>query len=65
MLRAISIFGMAALFLFISPALRGSVLMGLGRATFELTKYSPYSYIALALALGTCAVMSLASPRPQ
>jgi hypothetical protein len=56
---------MAALFLFISPALRGSVLMGLGRATFELTKYSPYSYIALALALGTCAVMSLASPRPQ
>ena len=65
MLRVMSIFGMAALFLTISPSLRASVLMGLGRATFEIGKYSPYSYIGLALALGTCAVMSLASPRPQ
>lgn len=65
MLRVISIFGMASLFLLISPSLRGSVLFGLGRATFELAKYSPYSYIALALALGTCAVMSLAPSKPQ
>jgi hypothetical protein len=65
MLRVISIFGMAGGFLLISPSLRGSVLTGLGHATFELGKYSPYSYIALALALSVAAVRSLASPKPQ
>ena len=65
MLRIISIFGMAALFLLISGELRATVLLGLGKATFEIAKYSPYSYIALALALGAGAVCSLATPRPQ
>jgi hypothetical protein len=56
---------MASLFLLISPSLRGSVLFGLDQATFTMVKYSPYSYIALALALGAVAVWSLASPKPQ
>jgi len=58
-------FGMAALFLLISADLRATVLTGLGRATFELAKYSPYSYIVVALALGAGAVMSLAPSKPQ
>jgi hypothetical protein len=65
MLRIISIFGMAGGFLMISPELRGTVLFGLGKATFEMGKYSPYSYIALAIALGATAVWSLGSPKPQ
>jgi hypothetical protein len=65
MLRLMSIFGMASGFLLISPSFRGSVLDGLGSATFELAKYSPYSYILMAIVLGVGAVKSLASPRPQ
>ena len=65
MLRVISLFGMAGGFLLISPSLRGSVLFGLGEATTQMSKYSPYSYIVLALALGAAAVWSLASPKPQ
>jgi hypothetical protein len=56
---------MASLFLLISPSLRGSVFFGLDQATIQMGKYSPYSYIALALALGAAAVWSLASPKPQ
>jgi len=56
---------MAGGFLLISPSLRGSVLSGLGQATLEMSKYSPYSYIVLALALGTAAVWSLATPKAQ
>lgn len=58
-------FGMAALFLLISPSLRGSVLFGLGEATIQLAKYSPYSYIVIAVVLGAGAVKSLAPARPQ
>jgi len=65
MLRILSIFGLAGLFLLISGELRATVLLGLGKATFELAKYSPYSYIVLALALGAGAVMSLAPSKPQ
>ena len=65
MLRAIAMFGFAALFLLISPSLRESVLFGLGQMMLELSKYSPYSYIGLAIVLGTGAVKSLAAPRPQ
>lgn len=56
---------MAGGFLLISPSLRGTVLFGIGRATFELAKYSPFSYIALAVALGMAAVWSMATPKPQ
>jgi hypothetical protein len=56
---------MAGGFLLISPSLRGTVLFGIGRATFEMAKYSPYSYIVAAIALGALAVRSLASEKPQ
>jgi hypothetical protein len=56
---------MGGAFLLISPSLRGNVLDGLGSATFEIAKYSPYSYIVLALAFGVFAVKSLAMPKPQ
>ena len=65
MLRLFSLFGMTALFLLISPSLRATVLQGLGQATFQMGKYSPYSYIGLAMVLGVAAVWSLASPKPQ
>ena len=58
-------FGFGALFLLISPSLRESVLFGLGATMLELSKYSPYSYIAIAILLGAGAVKSLATPRPQ
>ena len=65
MLRALSIFGLGSGFLLISPVLRASALNGLGILVFELGRYSPYSYILLALTLGAAAVWSLASPKPQ
>ena len=65
MLRLFGAFLMAAAFLLISPSLRASVLGGLGQATLELAKYSPYSYILLAIGLGCFAVKSLAMPKPQ
>jgi hypothetical protein len=65
MLRLFGAFIMASAFLLISPSLRGSVLDGLGQATFQLAKYSPYSYIVLALCFGVFAVKSLAMPKPQ
>jgi hypothetical protein len=65
LLRALSIFGLAALFLLISPSLRGTVEFGAWQVMIALSKYSPYSYIGLALVLGAGAVKSLATPRPQ
>ena len=65
MLRALSLFGMAGGFLMISPSLRGDVLSGLGQATLQIAKYSPYSYIFMAIVLGTGAIWSLATPKPQ
>ena len=65
MLRVISIFGMAGAFLFISAPLRAAAMNGLGQAMFEMDKYSPFSYIALALAGGVGAVWSMAAPKPQ
>jgi hypothetical protein len=56
---------MAGGFLVISPSLRGTALFGLGQATFFLDKYSPYSYILLALGLGGAAIFSLTSSKPQ
>ncbi len=65
LLRFISLLGMTGGFLLISPSLRGTVLFGISRGMFELAKYSPYSYIALALAVGGGAVWSMTSPKPQ
>jgi hypothetical protein len=63
MLRAFSLLGMASGFLIISPGLRGTVLDGFALAAAGLDKYSPYSYIAVALALlaGLMAAFSRAS----
>jgi hypothetical protein len=54
---------MAAGFLIISPGLRETVLKGFAEAADGLDKYSPYSYVGLALALLCClvAVFSRAS----
>jgi hypothetical protein len=65
MIRLISLFGMTGGFLIISPPLRGSLLNELARAVFVLDQHSPYSYIALAVAVGVGAVWSLASPKPK
>jgi hypothetical protein len=65
MIRVISLLGMAGGFLAISPPLRGSALKGLALAMLEMGKYSPYSYIALALALGFGAVRSMATPKAR
>jgi hypothetical protein len=45
MLRAISLFGMAGLFLLISPKLRRKITDGLGSATHQFELYTPYSYV--------------------
>jgi uncharacterized membrane protein YdcZ (DUF606 family) len=42
---------MAGVFLIISPGLRGTLLDGFTQAAVGLDKYSPYSYIGVALAL--------------
>jgi hypothetical protein len=65
MIRVISLFGLAVGFLLISPSLRGSVLNGLGRATLFLDQHSPWSYIALVLALGIGTILSLSSTKPR
>jgi hypothetical protein len=54
---------MAVGFLIISPGLRETVLNGFAQAAAGLDKYSPYSYVGVALALIGClvAVFSRAS----
>ena len=51
MLRAFSLLGMTGGFLVISPGLRGTLLAAFAQAAAGLDKYSPYSYIAVAVAL--------------
>jgi hypothetical protein len=65
MIRAISLLGMTGGFLVISPSLRGTALVALGQVTFTIDRYSPFSYIALALGLGVAVVFSLASPKSR
>jgi hypothetical protein len=65
MTRFLSMAGMGGFFMFISAPMRADVLNGLARVVFALGKYSPYSYVLLALALGTFAVKSLAPAKPQ
>ena len=51
MLRACSLLGMTGGFLVISPVLRGNLLDGFTWTVGQLDKYSPYSYVGVALAL--------------
>ena len=51
MLRAFSLLGMTGGFLIISPGLRETILTGFAQAAAGLDRYSPYSYIIVAIAL--------------
>lgn len=50
MIRAISMFGFGGIFLAISPQLRNDAYGALGKGAFFMSFYSPFSYIALAIA---------------
>lgn len=51
MVRLVTIGGFAALFLLISPKLRGDVWGALGKGVNTMDFYAPYSYIAGGLLL--------------
>jgi hypothetical protein len=51
MLRGISFFGFAGLFLIISPAFRGSVTGGIESFTHQMELYAPWSYVAGVIAI--------------
>jgi hypothetical protein len=54
MSRALSIFGLGAIFLAISPKLRGQVHGVIGAVVSSMELYAPFSYIAgVILILGT------------
>jgi hypothetical protein len=66
MVRALSLLGMAGLFLWISPVLRGHVVGGLSFLVDVLQKNSPYSYVIAVLAVFAVFTFSLnrgAQPR--
>jgi hypothetical protein len=66
MVRILSLFGLAALFLLISPALRGHVTGGIGAFVDVLQNNSPYSYIIAGIGLFAVFTISLnrgAAPR--
>jgi hypothetical protein len=66
MIRGFSLFGMAALFLAISPVLRGLVFRGLSLVVEVFQTLSPYSYVLAVLGLFVVFTVSLnrgAQPR--
>jgi hypothetical protein len=66
MIRGLSIFGMAALFLLISPVLRGLVFHGLSFVVEVFQNHSPYSYVLAVLGVFVVFTVSLnrgAQPR--
>jgi hypothetical protein len=66
MIRGLSLFGMAAMFLVISPVLRGLVFRGLSFVAEVFQNHSPYSYVLAALGLFVVFTFSLnrgAQPR--
>ena len=58
MLRAASIFGLAAIFLSISPNLRATVQEVIGSAYMGVQLYAPYSYVAGVLLVITALIVS-------
>jgi hypothetical protein len=46
MTRALSLFGLAALFLLVSPPLRKDVLGGINKCVLAMQFYAPLSYVA-------------------
>ena len=66
MVRAFSLFGLAALFLMISPTLRGHVLGAIGTFVDMLQANSPWSYVIAGIGLFALFTVSLnrgAAPR--
>jgi hypothetical protein len=66
MVRALSLFGLAALFFIISPTLRGHVSAGLTMFVDVLQNNSPYSYVIAVIGLFAVFTISLnrgAAPR--
>ena len=51
LLRILSVFGLAAVFVLISPSLRLTIQDGLGHWASQMELYSPYSYIAMIAAI--------------
>ncbi len=51
MTRLIGLFGLAGIFLFISPNLREDLGTGFDSAVKGLDQYSPFSYVGVGLAL--------------
>ncbi len=51
MVRAIALTGLAVLFLSISPSLRHTVWAGITAMVGGLEQYSPFSYVALVIAI--------------
>jgi hypothetical protein len=66
MVRALALISLAAGFLIISPKLRLTAWDGITVVVNHLEQYSPYSYVALAVALLLCFMFllkSTAAPR--
>jgi len=66
MLRALSLFGLGALFLLISPVLRGHVLGAIESLVEVLQNHSPYSYVIAVIGVFAVFTISLnrgAAPR--
>ena len=59
MVRALALFGLGALFLLISPVLRGHVMAGLVGFVGLMVKFSPYSYVLGLLVVFLAFVISL------
>jgi hypothetical protein len=66
MVRAFSLFGLGALFLMISPGLRGHLFGGIGMLVDVVQNNSPYSYVIGGIGLFAIFTISLnrgAAPR--
>lgn len=66
MIRVLGMFGLGGGFLLISSHLRVTAVTGLASMTAEIQRYSPFSYVGLALAmLVGMAFMLHSTPRPR
>ena len=57
-MRACSIFGLAGVFLWISPKLRGNVQDCIGGVYMGIQSYAPYSYVAGVLLVITAVIVA-------
>jgi hypothetical protein len=59
LLRVLSMFGLALIFLLISPTLRLRILDGLAICATQVELYTPYSYIGIVVAIVMVFAISL------